>query len=107
MLKAHVTLEEIKRVVPFPKGETVQGLRYLIIRDFSDLLLDVVPPACVQIQEYDETVSDDVDLPLNLNLEEDLKVKAKLPATQEEMVKWLSNERNHPLNVESFIITLI
>ena len=86
MLKAHVNLKEIKRVISFPRGDTVQGLRYLIIRDYSDLLLDTVPPACVQIQQWDETVSDDIDLPIQLKLEEDVKVKVKLPATQEEMV---------------------
>ena len=86
MLKAHVTLKDIKRVVRFTKGETVQGLRYGILREFSDLLLDTVGPACVQIQEHDATVGDDVDLPVDLKLEEDIKVKVKLPTKQDETV---------------------
>lgn len=87
LLKAHVTLKEVKRVVLFPKGETVKGLRYLIIRDYSDLLNDRMPPACLRIQEHDDTFDDDFDIPIHLKLDEGVRVKAKLPATQQEVVK--------------------
>ena len=47
-----------------------------------------MPPACLRIQEHDNTFDDDFDIPINLKLDEGVRVKAKLPATQQEVVKY-------------------
>lgn len=88
MLKAYTTFEGIHRVVSFEKGVEVLELRDLIIRAYSNVHLDRVPPACVKLLKFDESVHDYVHLPVDSTpLEEDIRVKAKLPSTQEEAVK--------------------
>ncbi|XP_078348397.1 uncharacterized protein LOC144633394 [Oculina patagonica] len=85
MLKAHVNFKGIERAVSFEKGDKVIMLRYLVIVAFSDVRLDKVPPDCVKLRKYDDSVHDYVPLPLELKLVKDLKVQVKLPSTPEEM----------------------
>ena len=84
-----MNFEGIERDVSFEKGDEVIILRYLVMVAFSDVRLDRVPPACVKLLKYDESVHDHVLLPLDLKLEKDIQVQAKLPSTQEEMVKYI------------------
>ncbi|KAL9955864.1 hypothetical protein ACROYT_G037257 [Oculina patagonica] len=86
MLKAHVNFKGIERAVSFEKGDKVIMLRYLVMVAFSDVRLDKVPPDCVKLRKYDDSVHDYVPLPLDLKLVKDLKVQVKLPSTPEEMV---------------------
>lgn len=80
----------MERDVSFEKGDEVAKLRYLVMVNFSDVDLDKVPPACVKLLKF-ESPEHHVPLPLDLRLEDDIQVQAKLPSTQEEMVKYTSS----------------
>ncbi len=88
MLKAHVNFKGIELDVSFEKGDNGMTLRHRVMGAYSGVRLDRAPPACVKIQKYDESVKDHVPLPLDLRLEEDIKVQVKLPSTLEEMVRY-------------------
>lgn len=95
MLKAHVDFKGSEREVSFEKGDKVIKLRHLVIVAFSDKRLDGVPPdmeglpldvissTCLTL--YDES---HVPLSPDSTLEKSVKVKAQLPSTKEDMVRY-------------------
>ncbi|KAL9955834.1 hypothetical protein ACROYT_G037219 [Oculina patagonica] len=76
MVKIHVTYDETKRVVSHQKGGDVQGLRYVFLQVFSDVLSSDIAPAHVKFQRYDDKFEDYVELQNDETFEEDIKIRA-------------------------------
>ena len=57
-------------------------LLYLIMRAFADVGLDKLPPASIELLEYDESEQDYVPLPLNKTLRENVQIKVELRGDQ-------------------------
>lgn len=82
--KASVTLDGTKRDVLFEKGETVQKLRFRIMRTFSDKDLDKTPAVCLKVQEHDKTSGKDLELPTLMELHRNVILIVTRPRTVEE-----------------------
>lgn len=74
-LKAHVDFKGINRSVSFEKGDNVLKLLHLVVIAFSDVGLNKVPPASLELLKYDDSIQDYVCLPLDWKLEGDTAVK--------------------------------
>lgn len=82
MLKAQVTFKGCQRDIIFPKGWTVQRLRYLILRKFYLQMQDRIPPACLTTMlKRNETDKNGVHLPIDKELLKNVKIIAKLAST--------------------------
>ena len=56
MVRIHVTYDEIKRIISFPKGGEVYKLRPHFILAFSDVLSGDIAPEHVTFQEFMRTL---------------------------------------------------
>ena len=65
----------IKRNVSFEKGDNVLKLLHLVMVAFSDVGLNEVPPARLDLLKCDESIQDCVRLPLDWKPEGDIAVK--------------------------------
>lgn len=92
VLKAKVDFKGIKRSVSFEKGDLVLKLRYLIMVAFSDVGLNKVPLASVELLKYHHGVQDYVSLPLDKKLEDNIQVKMRFSYKQNGQ----SNSSNGP-----------
>jgi len=92
VLKAKVDFKGIKRSVSFEKGDLVLKLRYLIMVAFSDVGLNKVPPASVELLKYHHGVQDYVSLPLDKKLEDNIQVKMRSSYKQNGQVQWTLSE---------------
>jgi len=75
VLKAKAEFIGIERIVSFEKGDEVLKLLHLITVAFSDVGLNKVPPASVELLKYVEGIQDFVRLHPDLKLVDDLQVK--------------------------------
>ena len=76
MIRIHVTYDEIKRIIYFPKGGEVYKLRPHFILAFSDVLSGDIAPEHVTFQEFHEDFKDFVDLRSDATLDNDIKIRA-------------------------------
>ena len=76
MVRIHVTYDEIKRIISFPKGGEVYKLRPHFILAFSDVLSGDIAPEHVTFQEYLGDFKDFVELPSDATLDNDIKIRA-------------------------------
>ena len=76
MIRIHVTYDEIKRIISFPKGGEVYKLRPHFILAFSDVLSGDIAPEHVTFQEFHEDFKDFVDLRSDATLDNDIKIRA-------------------------------
>ena len=76
MIRIHVTYDEIKRIISFPKGGEVYKLRPHFILAFSDVLSGDIAPEHVTFQEYLGDFQDFVELSSDATLYNDIKIRA-------------------------------
>ena len=89
--KAHVTYSDSKRIITYSKGEEVQELRHHFLRAFSDVLSDDVAPANIKFQRYDDAFQDYEDLAHDIQLEDNVKLKAIVTQKRGKKVLHLNN----------------
>lgn len=82
-----MTLDGTERDVLFEKGETVQKLRFRIMRTFSDKDLDKTPAVCLKVQEHDKTSGKDLELPTLMEVHRNVILIITRPRTVEEKVR--------------------
>lgn len=80
-LKAQVDFKGIERSVSSEKGDNVLKLLHLIMVAFSDVGLNEVPPASLDLLMYDESIQDHVRLPLDWKPKGDIAVKLEYSNT--------------------------
>lgn len=105
MLKAQVTFKGCQRDIIFPKGWTVQRLRYLILRKFYLQMQDRIPPACLTTMlKRNETDKNGVHLPIDKELLKNVKIIAKLASTPQARVSWfLCIKKNETEALSAFL----
>lgn len=87
MLKAQVTFKGCQRDIVFRKAWTVQRLRYLILLEFYLQMQDKIPPACLTIMlKRNDMDKHGVELSIDEELFENVKIIAKLASTPQAMV---------------------
>ena len=97
--KMHVTYGDSKRFITYSKGEEIKELRHHFLRVFSDVLSDDVAPANVKFQRYDDAFQDYEDLAHDVQLEDNVKLKAIVSQKRGKKVLHLNNlnKKKHPV----------
>ena len=75
----HVTYQDSKRIISFPKGEVVEDFAIRFLEAFADVLPREVEPSDVKFQLHVEKFDDYVDLQSNELLKDGSKLRVRIP----------------------------